>query len=107
MGNLSRLSSDNDSFVAFDEGPWAPSNPIVALAASTAIRCCTCRRVVVDKHVTIKGDHVFCPDHQEEALCSDPCNYARHHNVCEFIQKQQKGFWGSSFCGSSDASDAD
>lgn len=70
MGQLSRLPNSNDPPSQPSGNPWGPVDETFGLLNGTAVRCCTCRRAVSTRHVTIKDHHAFCPDHAEETKCS-------------------------------------
>lgn len=101
MGYLSRTPTEND-LPAVPENKWGPVDEVGALLIGTAVRCCTCREVTSQEHVTIHSGHAFCPDHQREALCTygGECQ----DNVSMYIELS---YPGRSCGGSSDASDAD
>ena len=92
MSNLSRKPTSGGSSPVPSKKFWEPKDRDGGLLTMTAVCCCTCRQVVGKDHVVIKGRHVFCPDHQEEALCSCQGDRNHHFNVDRFIEKHEAGW---------------
>ncbi|OHA58454.1 MAG: hypothetical protein A2571_01590 [Candidatus Vogelbacteria bacterium RIFOXYD1_FULL_44_32] len=84
MGSLSRQPNSNESTPAPMTNPWAPADTMFALLSKGAVRCCVCYRPTAKEHVTVKGEHVFCPDHCDEECC-EPAEFDHHYNVKGYL----------------------
>lgn len=95
MGYGSRLPNANEASASpkTSGNPYGVSDETFSLLNMSAVRCCTCHRVIAAKHVTVqKGqdcEHAFCPDHVEEKKCCTPSS-SRHFNVQSFREKQER-----------------
>ena len=66
MGFLSRLPNSNDPPKDSSKNPWGSKNPniddITVLLNEMGRRCKSCKRVVLNAFLKMRGDTHYCPD---------------------------------------------
>lgn len=87
MGHLTRQPGINEPHIANAKprSQYSPTDEIGALLTKAACRCCGCKHVINQRHLTWVSDHLFCPDCIAGPVCS--VNGACSHNVRSFLEK--------------------
>lgn len=69
MGYMGRMPGSND-VPRENNNPWGPQNDLLddvaVLLNDLGKRCCTCKRVVMNKHLMVKEGKNYCPDHKPQ-----------------------------------------
>lgn len=65
MGSLARRRVLND-FLKYQQNPWGSQKPMLddkaVLLKKLGRHCDTCKRVILNEHIELKGEACYCPD---------------------------------------------